>query len=292
MNEKNCLLSANRPFIIPDGVSHAKLLVGASSIKGGPEPGYGYISAEGIGALTPGLNVNSVFVSNPGVEGLEYMLTCTFDVGHGNPGVLIYKNKGYGGPYECTTNDIKALHEDWKSHLGEEIDVYLVRAADLSNNVNVGGGVRRLLFMLAILFGGLRHEPEKGTFTNEQNHCSNAYNRSWYKTQFLFKGFGIWFLYKQFRKSNSVIIKKLFTLLFLFRNSYRGFCSSIKLPCSTVRLHTNNSFRYTKKHYFDAQGTKLCCKRRVFYLGRRRQNHRPDYRSCVASNATSLKGVA
>lgn len=286
MNEKNLLVTTRGA--IPSGFLPCRLTIGAAS-ESPADSALGYREGD-FGNLAPKA-VDTLHVSPSSTKGENYyppIAVCSNGEGSSLKfGTFVYRGVLYGTGTE-SEEELNLLFNEWLDKFGDTVDVYVENLA----LVNSGGGVDIFRFMLAILFGGLRHEPEKGTFTNEQNHCSNAYNRSWYKTQFLFKGFGIWFLYKQLGKSNSVIIKKLFTLLFLFRNSYRGFCSSIKLPCSTVRLHTNNSFRYTKKHYFDAQGTKLCCKRRVFYLGRRRQNHRPDYRSCVASNATSLKEVA
>lgn len=298
MNEKSCLLSTNKPFIIPDGVSYAKLLVGAATEKFGP--GYGYIAANGTGALTPGLNANSVFVSNLGAEGLEYGLTCTFDAGYAHPGVLIYKNKGYGGPYDCTVEDMKALYEDWQSHLGEEIDVYLARESDLNINMNAGGGVNIFRFMLAILFGGLRHESKRVTASRRISESEDACINSGFG-----KRWSVRLLARIYRKLSWEYHTNDHGRLF-DQHSLHGVSRKSRFDRHNVsvpdrrrraprsgpsyQIRYGNYVRSTEGGRWEVWHT---LQTRCLVLRRGQgQNHRLDYRTCVASNATSLKEVA
>ena len=132
MNNRACLLRTGVDLEIPEAFKPASLLIGYESEelpKMGA--GYGYVSSAGVGALNPTNGAVAVYAGK--FTNGSFCFTCTFDVGEGNSGVMIYKNERYTSIL-TPSEQAERLYEDWKSLVGKRVEVLLARASDLGGH--------------------------------------------------------------------------------------------------------------------------------------------------------------
>lgn len=280
MNEKVLMISSaiNDPYY---GYEMARLTIGRTGTSGWDNYGYMRNEKTSFGELVPNTGYSSLCVTFDPNRNMYYVNT----IGAQNPSSFFYDGIKYSSG--SSEDQAKILFYKFKQKLNQTVDVFIQKS---------GGGVNIFLFMLATLFGGMRHEPERDD-ASVRNKCEEVcirgfrryQNRPYYRYHWSTGRKNHSLKLGNFPYRGAFFISRRYDGIAQYTHDFKWRCSASE-PSSrnSVRLEHNRLIRKKRRSkVFYA----FCIETTVFQGGLR-QNHRPDYRSCVASDATSLKEVA